>query len=196
MERDPRRQSREIREALERHDREQLIDILTHVFRHYVMQGDPPVVHRAAPAEDFTGLSFAQIIEHLQLHSGASEFQLFEVQGGLVSLRVGGRLVPIEAQPVAQAPLPAVPPPVAAPPPPAPASPAAAPAQVSAPAPAPRQPAQVRAVPIPAAPARPAAPAPASPPAAPAAAAAPAQRPAAKDDAAGPGGRFDLLEID
>src|SRR5262245_13050969 len=113
--RDPRRQSREIREALERHDREQLIDILTHLFRHYVMQGDPPVARRAAPAEDLGGMSFAQIIEHLQLRGapGVPELQLFEVHNGRVSLRLGNQLVPIEAprpdQAQASAPLPALP---------------------------------------------------------------------------------------
>ena len=36
---DPRRQTREIQEALSRYDREQLIDILVHVFRTYVLEG-------------------------------------------------------------------------------------------------------------------------------------------------------------
>lgn len=220
--RDPRRQSREIRESLERHDREQLIDILTHVFRHYVMQGDPPVVRRAAAADDLTGLSFAQVIERLQLRTSLPELQLFEVQGGRVSVRIGGQLVPLEAPQGAGAAAPVAPPPSVAPPP-------AASAAAPAPAPAPRGAPSVSVTPLAtpraianrgatassAAPAaRPAgappAPATAGPPAAApngaapggpapggaAAAPTPAARPAPREERDDGGGRFSLLEID
>lgn len=39
---DPRRQTREIREALGRFEPEQLLEILTHVFRQYVIDGGAP----------------------------------------------------------------------------------------------------------------------------------------------------------
>jgi hypothetical protein len=94
---DLRRQTREIHEALSRFEREQLVDILTHIFRTYVMEGaalaPPPP---SALSDELAGMGFAQIIERLQLRSDLPELQLFEVQGNRVSVRVDGRLVPLD----------------------------------------------------------------------------------------------------
>ncbi len=79
---DLRRQTREIREALSRYDQEQLIDILTHVFRQYIVDGAAPAPASAALAGDeLAGLSFPQLIERLQLRLDLPELSLFEVQG-------------------------------------------------------------------------------------------------------------------
>lgn len=116
---DLRRQTREIHEALSRFERDQLVDILTHVFRIYVMEGaalaPPPP---AAIGDELAGLSFAQVIERLQLRLDLPELQLFEVQGGRVSVRLDGRLQPLEiptGRPEAPA-RSALPPPAAPPP--------------------------------------------------------------------------------
>lgn len=95
---DLRRQTREIQEALSRYDRDQLIDILVHVFRTYVLEGASLSSAAVSPsvADDLQGLSFAQVIERLQLRLELPELQLFELQGGRVAVRVDGRSVPIE----------------------------------------------------------------------------------------------------
>ncbi len=113
---DLRRQAREIREALSRYDRDQLINILGHVFAHYVMQGSEPVsLPQRGPAagaaagalgDELVGLSFARLMERLQLRLDLPELQFFEVQDGKVSVRVGGRLHPLDAPTPAREPLP------------------------------------------------------------------------------------------
>ncbi len=133
---DLRRQTREIREALSRFEPEQLVDILTHIFRQYVMDGAAAPASSVTMQDELQGLSFAQLIERLQLRLDLPELRLLEVAGGRVSCRVEGRLVPLVV-PDARAPepLPAmrgnniqqiqltVQPMPAAPPPPPPASP-------------------------------------------------------------------------
>ena len=179
----------EIRGALDAYPREQLQEILAWVFKEYVVEGG------AAPAQgalamldartELEGLSFAELVTWLQLHLDVPELAALEVQGARVSVRAGGRSIPIE---VARQPDPQ---PVA-PPPPAP-TPALTPAQARTPAPS--------ATPAPpAAPSRSAAPtpAPATPAPATPAAATPAPDPAKpeekKDDSAS--SRFSWLEVD
>lgn len=177
----------EIRGALESHSKEEVAEILTYVFKEYVVEGPLPLASSAATVveakSDIEGLSFAQVVSWLQLHHDAPEWALFDVQGERVSLRMGGRLTPLEAQAARPEPLPPQPPPQPAPQP--------------APAPAP-QATQTR---VPAQPARPAQPAAAAPPAAAATAppaATPAQpaQPAAKTAEEGDSSRFSLLEVD
>jgi hypothetical protein len=182
----------EIRGALDTHSKEEVAEILTYVFKEYVVEGPLPLAASAATVvaarSELEGLSFAQLLSWLQLHHDAPELALFDVQGERVSVRVGGRLMPLEAQAARPEPLP---PPQPAPQPAAPApTPTrvqARPAQPAAPAPA--QPA--------AGAAQPAAPAPAQPAAGAAqpAAAQPAQPPA-KTTEEGDSSRFSLLEVD
>lgn len=222
---DPRRQTREIREALGRYEPEQLLDILTHVFRQYVVDGSAPPPMQLQ--DELSGLSFAQVIERLQLRLDLPELRLFEIQAGRVMVRVDGRLYPLETAESRPEPLPVQRvvsmQPMAPAAPPAPAAAPPAPAQGPAPAAENRDAAPgVHSVghasaarPQPAAqPARPSpTAAPAARPMAPAArpAATPSQAPAAQAAAPAaparpekaqtekndsPGGRFGLLEID
>ncbi|MFO0656595.1 MAG: hypothetical protein U0787_16140 [Polyangia bacterium] len=222
---DPRRQTREIREALGRYEPEQLLDILTHVFRQYVVDGSAPPPMQLQ--DELSGLSFAQVIERLQLRLDLPELRLFEIQAGRVMVRVDGRLYPLETAESRPEPLPVQRvvsmQPMAPAAPPAPAAAPPAPAQGPAPAAENRDAAPgVHSVghasaarPQPAAqPARPSpTAAPAARPTAPAArpAATPSQAPAAQAAAPAaparpekaqtekndsPGGRFGLLEID
>lgn len=95
---DLRRQTKEIQEALSRYDREQLVDILVHVFRTYVLEGASLSSVAVGPSvgDDLSGLPFAQVIERLQLRLELPELQLFEVQAGRVQVRLDGRLQPLE----------------------------------------------------------------------------------------------------
>jgi hypothetical protein len=129
---DLRRIATDIREALGTYPPEALVDILTYVFQAYVVEGSPTVHSPAAERlADLEGLSFADIMQQLQLRLEVPELSLFEVQNGRVSVRVGGELVPLvlgtDARRAAATPLPA-----------APAVQTAYPSQVSAPGPAPR----------------------------------------------------------
>ena len=132
----------EIRGALDAHPKEAIAEILTYVFKEYVVEGPLPLAAGAAGVVDarseLEGMSFAQLISWLQLHHYAPELALFDVQAERVQVRVGGRLVPLEAQAARPEPLP--------PPQPAvvqtPAGPA--PAQVTQAQPAAATPAQPR----------------------------------------------------
>ncbi len=129
---DLRRIATDIREALGTYPPDALVDILTYVFQAYVVEGAPTVHAPAADRlADLEGLSFADLIQQLQLRLEVPELSLFEVQNGRVSVRVGGELVALllgtDARRAAATPLPA-----------APAVQTASPPQVSAPGPAPR----------------------------------------------------------
>jgi hypothetical protein len=123
----------EIRGALDAYPKEAVAEILTYVFKEYVVEAPLPLGQSALAVvearSELEGLSFAKLIEWLQLHLDMPELSLFEVQGERVQVRVGGRALPLEAGAARPEPLP----PQAAPPP-AP-TPAAAPSQ-----PAPRMP--------------------------------------------------------
>lgn len=101
---DPRRQTREIREALARFEPDQVLEILTHVFRQYVVEGSaaPPLQMQ----DELVGLKFAQVIERLQLRLDLPELRLFEIQAGRVMVRIDGRLVPVEVGDTRTEPLP------------------------------------------------------------------------------------------
>ncbi len=218
---DPRRQTREIREALSRFEPDQLLEILTHVFRQYVVEGGAPPAMQLQ--DELSGLSFAQVIERLQLRLDLPELRLFELQGGRVMVRVDGRLQPLETADSRPEPLPmqrvvnvqpmATPTAPAPPPaqPPASASPgtesretavpgvhAVGHASGTRPQAAPARPATAATTrPTAARPATTPAVAPAATPAASPAAAAPARPDKAQTEKPdSPGGRFGLLEID
>ena len=92
----------EIRGALDAHSKEEVAEILTYVFKEYVVEGPLPLASSAATVveakNELEGLSFAQLIAWLQLHHDAPELSLFDVQGERVSVRIGGRLTPLEAR--------------------------------------------------------------------------------------------------
>src|SRR5262245_3150101 len=185
----------DIREAVERLPKDQLVDILVYVFKEYVVEGSPPLAAGPGVAvqDDLAGMSFAEVVRSLQLRLDLPELELFDVQGARVSIRLQGRSIPIEVGAARAEPGP----------PPAPPPPAAAPPAPSAPAPAARAPAAAP-VPAPAArPAGPAAPQQNAPAATQQPAAVPSSTPAASPTASqqpavpgGGGGRNGLLEID
>lgn len=87
-----------IREALGDCDRETLLDMLTFVFKEYVVEGPPPLlVSQAERIADLEGLSFPELIRALQTRLDVPELNLFQVDGAQVSVRVGGVLTPLDA---------------------------------------------------------------------------------------------------
>ncbi len=133
---DLRKIASDIKEALASYPREALADILTYVFQAYVVEG-APTVHAPPPErlQDLEGLSFAEVMQTLQLRLELPELSLFEVSAGRVSVRLGGELHPLvlgaDARRAAAAPLPSAQ--VAAAPVAAPAAPTPAPAATAAP---------------------------------------------------------------
>ena len=181
----------DIREAVERLPKDQLVDILVYVFKEYVVEGSPPLAAGPGVAvqDDLAGMSFAEVVRSLQLRFDLPELELFDVQGGRVSVRLQGRSIPIEVGAARAEP---GPPPAPPPPAPAPAPTPAARAPVAAASPAPPARPAAPAAPqqtVPAASQQPAA----SPSSSPATSPAAPQQPAAPG---GGGGRTGLLEID
>ena len=89
---DLRQISSNITEALAECDADTLRDILTFVFKEYVVEGPPPfLVHQTERIEDLEGLSFAEVITALQTRLDLPELGLLVVEGARVSVRVGGQ---------------------------------------------------------------------------------------------------------
>lgn len=87
-----------IREALADCDRDTLLDMLTFVFKEYVVEGPPPLlVSQAERVPDLEGLSFAELIRTLQTRLELPELNLFQVDGAQVLVRVNGVLTPLDA---------------------------------------------------------------------------------------------------
>lgn len=96
---DLRKISGNIREALADFDREALLEILTYVFKEYVVEGPPPMlISQHEKLEDLAGLSFAQLISTLQTRLEHPELGLFAVEGNAVTVRAGGNRVPLQAE--------------------------------------------------------------------------------------------------
>jgi hypothetical protein len=109
---DLRKIASDIREALVSYPQDALVDILTYVFQAYVVEG-APAVHAPQPerVQELEGLSFAELMQTLQLRLDLPELSLFEVSNGRVSIRLGGELHPVamgsDARRAVAAPLPA-----------------------------------------------------------------------------------------
>lgn len=87
--------AREMREALDHYSREELADLLTHITRVFVIEGASPVQvdHEAAPSglSDLEGLTFAQLVLHLQMNLPHPELQRLRVSGPEVWIESEGR---------------------------------------------------------------------------------------------------------
>jgi hypothetical protein len=184
----------EIRSSLDSFKREDLVEVLTYVFKEYVVEGASVLPAGAGAVLDakteLEGMSFAQLITWLQRHFDLPELQLFEVAGATVSVRAGGRAVPLEP-PRAESPLASMPPPrpAAAPAPP----PQAAPSVSLEPLPS-NNIVNTAHGPVPAPTTRPAAPAPT--PAPPTPGATPQQQQQRTEETTDSDSRFSRLEVD
>lgn len=87
-----------IREALADCDRDTLLDMLTFVFKEYVVEGPPPLlVSQTERIADLEGLSFAELVRTLQARLDLPELGQLQVEGAQVLVRVNGVLTPIDA---------------------------------------------------------------------------------------------------
>lgn len=177
----------EIRGALDAYPREQLQEILAWVFKEYVVEGGTAPAQGALAMLDarseLEGLSFAELVTWLQLHLDVPELAALEVQGNRVSLRAGGRSIPIEVAARPPEPLPVAAPPPAATTPAATGNPIAPTPPPPQPMPPPNPAPQSHATPPPAAPTT--APAPST-----------ETKPDEKKDEGGSSSRFSWLEVD
>jgi hypothetical protein len=83
-------------EALADYGRDELLEILTYVFKEYVVEGPPPLlVSQTERIEELEGLGFADLISALQTRLDLPELSLFSVDGQQVSVRVGGVMTPL-----------------------------------------------------------------------------------------------------
>ena len=95
----------DIGQALKGYDREQLVAMLTFVFKEYVVEGPPSVlVSQVDELPALNGLSFAELIEQLQARLDIPELEQFAIRDGQVLVRVGGVLTPIVPAPSRAAP--------------------------------------------------------------------------------------------
>jgi uncharacterized protein YjbI with pentapeptide repeats len=90
--------AQEMREALDQYSREELMDLVTHLARVFVVEGNAPVALEEAPPppagmSELSGLSFAQLVLHLQMHLPHDELRRLRVSGPDVWVERGDRQV-------------------------------------------------------------------------------------------------------
>jgi hypothetical protein len=105
----------QMKAALERYSKEELIDLMTHIVKTYVVEGTLPLkpeVGARAGAEQLTSLSFPQLILHLQMQLDHREWAAFSVSGEDVWVASGGQRINLTNRPTS---LPPAPPPAAEP---------------------------------------------------------------------------------
>ncbi len=115
--------------ALENYSKEELIDLMTHIVRTYVVEGTLPLQGDEKPADEalgkLAGLSFPEVVMHLQMRLDHREWSHFSVSGndvwvdnGSQRVSVTGRRAPQPAGRAASGPAPSqpAPPPDYAPP--------------------------------------------------------------------------------
>ncbi len=88
------RMALDLREALDTYSREELADLLTHIVRVYVIEGNSSVSmdgQASAGMQDMQNLSFAQVILRLQMSLPHEELRRLQVSGSRVWVESQGR---------------------------------------------------------------------------------------------------------
>ncbi|MBN1945106.1 MAG: hypothetical protein JW797_05485 [Bradymonadales bacterium] len=99
--------AQEMKRALEVYSKEELIDLLTHLVKTYVVEGTLPLkpeVSSHKGDEKLSGLTFPQLILHLQMHLEHREWAMFSVSGEDVWVASEGQRINLTGR---QTPLPA-----------------------------------------------------------------------------------------
>jgi len=84
----------EMRAALERYSREEIIDLMTHILRVYVLEETSPFtpdVQQPKAVEELARLTFPQLLLHLQMSLQHDELGLFRVSGNDIFVSLGER---------------------------------------------------------------------------------------------------------
>lgn len=82
----------EMRAALERYSREEIIDLMTHILRVYVLEETSPFtpdVQQPKAVEELSRLTFPQLLLHLQMSLQHDELSLFRVSGNSIFVSLG-----------------------------------------------------------------------------------------------------------
>ena len=86
------RQQTQIAEALQTYSKEELIDILAHLMKAYVIDGIAPVkvdVGKVHVPQHLRGLSFPDLMETLKFHLDLPELERISVTNGQVFVKLG-----------------------------------------------------------------------------------------------------------
>ncbi len=81
-----------MRDALARYGKEELIDVMTHILRVYVLEENAPLtpdVDQPQAFEELARLTFPQLILHLQMSLEHEELGAFRVSGSDIFIRLG-----------------------------------------------------------------------------------------------------------
>lgn len=100
----------DMRSALERYTKEELIDLMTHLVRVYVLEATPPLApetERPRATEELAALTFPQLLLHLQMRLDHEELGRFRVSGDDVYVTLGAQEFHIDESPAPAAPTPA-----------------------------------------------------------------------------------------
>jgi len=108
-----------MKDALQKYSKDELIDLMTHIVKTYVVEGTLPLAPDSGATrsgeEELARLSFPQLVLHLQMHLDHREFSAFSVSGNDVWVSMGNQRINLTTRQNAPAPAPD---PVPDPPPP------------------------------------------------------------------------------
>lgn len=82
----------DMRAALERYTKDELVDLMTHFVRVYVLEENAPLTPEVAPdsaPSELSRLSFAQLLVHLQMTLELEELDRFRVSGEQIYVTIG-----------------------------------------------------------------------------------------------------------
>jgi hypothetical protein len=100
----------QMKEALEQYSKEELVDLLTHIVKTYVVEGTNPQKSGGTTRsgeEHLATLSFTQVILHLQMHLDHREWSMFTVSGNNVWVSCAGQRLNLTGGPGPIPPVPA-----------------------------------------------------------------------------------------
>lgn len=120
----------QMKAALDRYSKEELVDLLTHIVKTYVVEGTLPLkpdVGQQQSDAHLARLSFPELVLHLQMRLDHREWNQFSVSGDDVFVESGGQRISLTSR---RSSLPTAPPPSA---PPSNYTPASAPGQAENP---------------------------------------------------------------
>lgn len=99
----------QMKDALQKYSKDELIDLMTHIVKTYVVEGTLPLTDAKTDRsgeEELARLSFPQLVLHLQMHLDHREFSAFSVSGNDVWVSMGNQRINLTTRQNAPAPAP------------------------------------------------------------------------------------------